>query len=91
MKGTVVTKLLVSFVAVLSVLALAGCSSKNGSTSCGDWLGMNKGDQHTAVQNMISDRGGSSGELNYLTTLGSVKLFCAIHPSGDTLDKIYQG
>jgi hypothetical protein len=32
-----------------------------------------------------------TSKLSYLGTLGSVKVFCATHPSSDTLDQIYQG
>ncbi|HEX5401929.1 MAG TPA: hypothetical protein VFX16_06465 [Pseudonocardiaceae bacterium] len=84
-------KVIASAVAVCAVVLLAGCGAKNGSTKCGDWEDMDTSDQHTAVQNMIDDKGQSAGELNFLTTLGSVKLFCVTHPSDDTLDQIYQG
>jgi hypothetical protein len=85
-------KALVAVVAALSLATLVGCSTKNGSTTCGDWLGMKTADQHTAVQTMMSDKGKNpNSELSYLSTLGSVKLFCATHPSSDTLEQIYQG
>ncbi len=84
-------KILVLTAVAVSAVALAGCATKNGSTSCGDWLAMNTSDQHAAVQTMISDRHQSSGEMTYLTTLGSVKLFCATHPDSATLDQIYSG
>ncbi|HYS37431.1 MAG TPA: hypothetical protein VEO01_17575 [Pseudonocardiaceae bacterium] len=85
-------KALVAVLAALSLITLAGCGAKNGSTKCGDWLGMTTSDQHTSVQNMMSDKGKNpNSELSYLGTLGSVKLFCATHPSSDTLDQIYHG
>ncbi|HEX3782259.1 MAG TPA: hypothetical protein VHX38_21560 [Pseudonocardiaceae bacterium] len=83
----------VLFVVLISAVALlAACGTKDGSTTCGDWLNMDSGDQHTAVQNMLQDKGqNANSETTYLTTLGSVKLFCALHPSSDTIDQIYQG
>ena len=85
-------KAILAVVAALSVITLVGCGAKNGSTKCGDWLGMSTSDQHTAVQTMMSDKGKNpNSELSYLSTLGSVKLFCATHPGSDTLDQIYQG
>lgn len=82
----------VVFVLLACALAVVACGTKNGSTTCGDWLSMDSADQHTAVQNMMQDKGQNPGsELKYLTTLGSVKVFCAVHPSSDTIDQIYQG
>jgi outer membrane murein-binding lipoprotein Lpp len=89
--GGVPMKVLALTAVAVSAVVLAGCAAKNGSTSCGDWLAMNSSDRHSAVQNMISDRHQSAGEMMYLTTLGSVKLFCATHPDSATLDQIYQG
>lgn len=74
----------------VSAMAMVGCATKNGSTTCGDWLSMSTSDQHAAVQNMLSDRN-QSGEMTYLAALGSVKLFCATHPDNVTIDQIYRG
>jgi hypothetical protein len=82
----------VLFVLLVCAAFVVACGSKNGSTTCGDWLSMGSADQHTAVQNMMQDRGKNpDSELSYLSTLGSVKLFCAMHPADDTIDQIYQG
>lgn len=82
----------VVFVLLACAALVVACGTKNGSTTCGDWLSMDSSDQHTAVQNMMQDKGKNpNSELGYVSTLGSVKLFCALHPSSDTIDQIYQG
>lgn len=82
----------VLFVLLACAVFAVACGTKNGSTTCGDWESMGSADQHTAVQNMMQDKGQNpDSELKYLTTLGSVKVFCAVHPSKDTIDQIYHG
>jgi hypothetical protein len=82
----------VLFVLLVCAATVVACGTKNGSTTCGDWLSMDSADEHAAVQNMMQDKGQNpNSELTYLGTLGSVKIFCAVHPSSDTTDQIYQG
>jgi len=74
-------------------LLLAGCGSgtSGGSTTCGTWSGLNASDRTSAVTAMIKTHGNDESAGNVEETLGSVDLYCMVHPATATISGIYQG
>lgn len=78
--------------AVMAIaMSVAGCGAKDGSTTCNDYLDMDNGDQQETVQNMIKNTNQTDSGGNMLLTMGSVKLYCMVHPADSRIDGIYTG
>lgn len=74
-----------------ATMSVAGCATKDGSTTCDDFVGMSYGDQQETVENMVKATNQDDSSSNLLLTIGSVRLYCMVHPTDSRIDGIYSG
>jgi hypothetical protein len=90
MKHHGVTRLWLPLLAAM-VGTVAGCGAGDGSTTCGDYVDMSGGNQQETVENMLSATGQDTSNGNLMLTMGSVRLYCMVHPDDSRIDGIYRG
>jgi hypothetical protein len=85
-------RLLAAGVSIGIAVALTACSGAGGATtSCSSFEAMSSSDQLTTIQSMMKSYKQDMSEDNVQTTMGSVDLFCAVHPSDTEISGIYSG
>jgi len=82
---------LVLAAAAVLLLAACGAGPDGGSTTCGNYRGLDTSGQLTAVTQMIKSHGGDTSAGNVGLTEMSADAYCAVHPAAAVISGIYQG
>lgn len=77
--------------AISVATSISGCAATDGSTTCQDFLDMSYDDQQGTVDNMFKATNQDDSSSNLVLTMGSIRLYCMVHPADSRIDGIYSG